>query len=129
VVDEGFGFMATRGVGGGLERRGGFVWDDGRFHLLDHVEVRTDYTPVDHFHERVHAVLRSGDRTWAVEGRALSIVPLRNRQPAASSEGAPGLLRISKAPTKWKVPGDLTAFGMTEYHDQMEDGIPAGLAE
>ena len=33
--DDGSGFMVTRGVAPTAQRRGGFVWDDGHFHLVD----------------------------------------------------------------------------------------------
>lgn len=118
-----FGFMASRIArqdGDGI--RGGFVWEDGRLHLCDHSEVSTDWTDEGHYHRAVQARLRSGEREWAIEGEVLNLIPLRNRR-----EGR--VTRISEGLTRWTVDGERTGYGLSEYLDQMVDGIPVGLDE
>jgi hypothetical protein len=125
AVDDDLGFMLTRAVGPTKQTRGGFVWQDGVFHLVDDFEMRNRFAGEPH-HE-LHAVdvtIRSGDQTWTARGEPKSWVPLRHVQ--AEPEGAPTLLRIVKSPTSWVVDGR-PGVGMLEYHDRMDENRPAGL--
>jgi hypothetical protein len=122
--DANFGFMLTRSLGGDQQRRGGFVWQDGQFHLLDDVELHSDYSS-DGYHTDAHARFRSSGRIWSAQGRTLAHLPLRHRSKMA--DGSEAILRIVKSPTHWTLPDGRSGYGMTEYHDQMHDGKPAGL--
>jgi hypothetical protein len=82
-VGDDFGFMASRIAKRDAEgTRGGFVWEDGRLHLVDHVTVATEWEGPDRYHRQVRATLseHKGDRTWEVTGRVASLAPLRNRR-------------------------------------------------
>ncbi|MGE0387381.1 MAG: hypothetical protein AB7Q97_21855 [Gammaproteobacteria bacterium] len=125
VVDDDFGFMATRALGPTAARQGGFVWENGTFHEIDAVEVRSDYMPDKPYHVASHAQFRSGARTWRADGRTLSYVPLRHARK--HDDGREELLRIVKSPMRWALADGRTAWGITEYHDDMIDGRPAGL--
>jgi hypothetical protein len=118
-----FGFMASRVARRDKEgTRGGFVWDGTALHLVDSVEISTAWSGEESYHETVSLALHSGDRTWSVEGRVLSLIPLRNRR-----EGS--VTRISEGLTEWRVADGPVAYGLSEYLDQIIDGEPVGIAE
>lgn len=133
-VDRDLGFMASRvAKKDGPGTRGGFVWEDGRLHLCDHVEIETATRGDERYHDRIDAVLgssRSG-REWRITGRAISLIPLRNRRQTPDGDWLQ--TRISEAYTQWTVQtGEQegrTGFGMSEYLDQIVDGAPVGLDE
>jgi hypothetical protein len=63
-------------------------------------------------HDRLRAVLHCADgKTLEVEGRVLSLIPLRNRRNGSTT-------RISEGMTKWTCEGR-TGFGLSEYLDQV----------
>jgi hypothetical protein len=133
-VDEGFGFMASRvAKRDGPGTRGGFVWEGGRIHVCDDVEIRTTTRGPEHYHQSIEGVLRSSrsDREWRFTGEAISLIPLRNRRQAPDGEWMQ--TRISEAYTRWTVVddrlGDRVGYGMSEYLDQIVDGLPVGVAE
>ncbi len=140
-VDADLGFMASRVARrDGPGTRGGFVWEHGSMHLCDDVELRTVTVGDDAFHDRIEATLRSSrsNREWHLRGEAVSLIPLRNRRD--TPEGDSLLTRISEAYTRWTVaadphataPGrdvDRTGYGMSEYLDQIIDGMPVGIDE
>ena len=127
AVDDDFGFMLTRGVGPTAETRGGFVWADGRFHLVDGFDLRSSYGGPPRYELRgAEAVVHGGGRTWAASATPLTSVPLRNVQTDAT--GHRTVLRIVKSPTLWTI-GDREGAGMLEYHDRLDEGVPAGLGE
>lgn len=119
-----FGFMVTRSLGGDQQRRSGFVWESGQFHLLEDVELHSDYS-ADGYHTIVHATFRDATRSWNATGRALAHLPLRHR--SKTTDGGEAILRIVKSPTHWTLHDGRSGYGITEYHDQMNDGVPAGL--
>ncbi len=121
---DGFGFMAIRSAGQTLQRKSGFVWENGTFHLLDDVALESDYDARD-YHQRCRVSLRANNRSWTAEGEALHRLPLRHRQTAP--DGSHSLLRIVKGPMRWRISDGRIAWGSGEYHDQMVDGRPAGL--
>ncbi|MEM9514102.1 MAG: hypothetical protein AAGA42_04520 [Actinomycetota bacterium] len=140
-VDADLGFMASRVARrDGPGTRGGFVWEHGTIHLCDDVELHTVTVGGDAFHDRIEATLRSSrsDREWRLRGEAVSLIPLRNRRETPDGESL--LTRISEGYTRWTVvadpeadaPGrdvDRTGYGMSEYLDQIIDGMPVGIDE
>ena len=102
--------------------RGGFVWDGTALHLCDNVEISTGWRGDDSYHDTVHATLHSGDQEWQVEGKVLSLIPLRNRR-----EGL--VTRISEGMTRWTTGDGRVGYGLSEYLDQIVDGAPVGVAE
>lgn len=118
-----FGFMASRVARKDSDgTRAGFVWDQGALHLVNDVEITTSWQGDDLYHQRVGLTMRSKDKAWQVEGRVLSLIPLRNRR-----EGR--VTRISEGMTEWRVADGPTAYGLSEYLDQIIDGRPVGLDE
>lgn len=109
------------------------MWESGRLHLCDDVEIQTRTRGDDHYHDAIEATLRSSrsDREWQVSGEALSLIPLRNRRQAPDGEWLQ--TRISEAYTRWTVRSGSfegrVGYGMSEYLDQIVDGQPVGLDE
>jgi hypothetical protein len=129
-VGSEFGFMASR-VARRDEpgTRGGFVWEDGRLHRCDHVELRTDYRGEESYHEHIEGLLRSSrdGREWRFTGDVLELIPLRNRRRAPDGEWL--TTRISEGMTQWTLADGRVGYGLSEYLDQIIDGQPVGLAE
>jgi hypothetical protein len=125
-----FGFMGSRVARRDSDgTRGGFVWDGERIHLCDGIELDTDYSADEEYHETIRATLHAsgridGDepRSWTVTGRVLNLIPLRNRR-----EGL--VTRISEGLTEWTLEDGRVGFGLSEYLDQIVDGHPVGTAE
>jgi hypothetical protein len=133
-VDRDFGFMASRVAKRyGPGTRGGFVWEKGRIHICNEVEIKTDMRGEEHYHDKIEGTLRSSrsEREWKFTGEALSLIPLRNRRQAPDGEWLQ--TRISEAYTRWTVhSGEFegrVGYGMSEYLDQIVDDKPVGIAE
>ena len=125
AIDDDSGFMLTRSEGCGEARVGGFMWEAGEPHWIDRIELQT--TRDASLRQRsVEVCFYSGQREWRATGISQDTLPLRHRQ--RSAEGADTELRIVKAPTAWRFGDGRHAAGITEYHDLMEAGRPAGLA-
>lgn len=124
--DDDHGFMLVRAVGPTKKTRSGFVWDEGKFHVVDDFEMRNEYAAAPHFELRKTALrIKSGGREWSAAGMPQAWLPLRHRQTDA--QGKPALLRIVKSPTDWVASDGRRGQGMCEYHDLMLDGRPIGL--
>lgn len=138
---EDVGFMASRIARRDSDgTRGGFVWDGDRMHVIRHVTVNTDWSEPGTYHRRVEATLStadpsrpspardaSADRSWTLVGEVSSLIPLRNRRDEL-------VTRISEGLTTWTLtPTDggpsRTAYGLSEYLDQIIDGAPVGIDE
>jgi hypothetical protein len=66
---------------------------------------------------------RAGDREYEITGSVLNLIPLRNRR--TTPEGEQLVTRISEGLTEWKWDGR-SGYGLSEYLDQIVDGIPVG---
>jgi hypothetical protein len=129
-----FGFMGShvaRRSGDGT--RAGFVWDHGSMRLCELLSLDTEWEGDDHYHRRISAVLASGPDQWKITGRVMNLVPLRNRRP--QPDGEVMVTRISEGLTEWTLEsGPVTqgpvpehGYGLSEYLDQIVDGVPVGL--
>jgi hypothetical protein len=133
-VDSDFGFMASRVARqDGPGTRGGFVWERGKLHLCDDVQITTRTRGDEHYHDGIEGTLRSSrsGREWQFTGESMSLIPLRNRRRTPDGDWLQ--TRISEAMTRWEVRSGEYAgrvgYGMSEYLDQIIDGRPVGLAE
>jgi hypothetical protein len=123
-----FGFMCSRVARrDGPGTRGGFVWEDGKLHLCRHAELETTWTGEDSYHESIKGLLKGDDREWRFTGKVFNLIPLRNRRP--DPEGTVRVTRISEGMTEWQTEDGKVGYGLSEYLDQIEDGLPVGLAE
>jgi hypothetical protein len=122
---DGLGFMgAYFGDAGGSDRSGGFVWDGAHLHLCDDIEVSTQ-RDVDSQPQSVTVALAAAQRRWVFRGEVDAVVPLRHRR--RDDDGARNATRIAEAATVWTAEDGTTLYGMSEYLDQVHDGLPVGL--
>jgi hypothetical protein len=128
------GFMASRvAKKEGPGTRGGFVWEDGRMHYCDHVEISTETRGDDQYHQSIEGLLRSSrsEREWRFRGEVIDLIPLRNRRQ--DPDGNWLMTRISEGMTRWTVDSGpyegRVGYGLSEYLDQIIDGSPVGTAE
>src|SRR5512139_817049 len=107
----------------GSQKRHGTYFHDGRYDAIVDARVSSAYD-ASGSHQSLRAVCTT-DRgeELVITGRVLSTIPLRNRRAAPNGE----LLttRISEAFTEWRL-GDRIGYGMSEYLDQVVDGVPVG---
>jgi hypothetical protein len=108
-----FGFMGSHVVRqDGGETRGGFVHRGRALVLVRGIEIETEWTGEEKLHDRIHATLRCADgQDLHVEGRVLSMIPLRNRRDGR-------ITRISEGMTEWRCEGRV-GYGLSEYLDQI----------
>lgn len=124
-IDDDHGFMLVRGVGPNKKTRSGFVWDAGKFHIVDDFDMKNEYADAPNYElKKTSLVIKSGGRQWTAVGTPQDWLPLRHKQ--TNEKGEPALLRIVKSPTDWIIDGRKGA-GMCEWHDLMVDGKPVGI--
>ncbi|MCS6986728.1 MAG: hypothetical protein NZM40_04735 [Sphingomonadaceae bacterium] len=107
----------------GPPRVGGMVLNEGRYDEI--VEARIDSDWDAHGYQtglRARVATESG-AAYEVEGRVLSLIPLRNRR--TGPDGVERTTRITEGFTEYRCNGRL-GFGMSEYLDVLEDGWPVG---
>ena len=62
-------------------------------------------------------------REYQIEGESLALIPLRNRRQTDAGEWRH--TRITEAMSRFHCDG-LTGYGMSEYLDQIVEGVPVG---
>jgi hypothetical protein len=110
---EDFGFMGSHiARRDGVETRGGFVHRGRELVPVRALAIETEFVGAERLHQRIRAQLECADgKTLDVEGRVLSLIPLRNRRDGQ-------VTRISEGMTEWTCEGR-TGFGLSEYLDQL----------
>lgn len=103
-------------------RQGGMVLADGAYHLVRECGIDTDWDE-DGYQTGMRAWARTDEQTYEVAGEVLSLIPLRNRR--ATPDGEHQTTRIVEAMTRFRC-GDRVGIGMSEYLDQIVDGVPVG---
>jgi hypothetical protein len=127
-VGKDFGFMGSRiARRDGPGTRGGFVWDGDALHVCHDFRIRSTWEGDARYHRTIEAELVTQSRTWTVRGSVLRLIPLRNRRRDA--DGNELVTRISEGLTQWTLDDGRTGYGLSEYLDQLVDGMPVGLGE
>lgn len=104
-------------------RAGGMVLRDGEYVMIRDAKIETVYD--EHQCQDTFKVwAKTDEREYEVEGRVMSLIPLRNRR--RTPEGEELLTRITEGMTEYRCDG-LTGHGLSEYLDQIVDGAPVGL--
>ena len=106
-------------------RHVGGVWlADGVYEPLIDVQIDTEWRTDDTYHDRIHAVARTKDAEHVIDGKVLSLIPLRNRR--TTPDGDQLVTRISEGMTEWRDDAGRVGYGLSEYLDQIVDGQPVG---
>lgn len=110
----------------GEPRQGGMVLKDGKYDLISEVSIDSDWD--ENWYQtalRAHVKTESGAE-YDVEGEVLSLIPLRNRRTAP--DGSELNTRITEGMTEYRCNG-MVGYGMSEYLDQIVDGVPVSVSE
>lgn len=123
MVDERNGFVAwSQKIGDTQAPGNGMVLRDGVVEFVDKVAVKSEYGDAPHYAKsmRVSMWTEAGEQVDAT-GTVFHNVPLRNRRDGE-------IARLAEYLVKLDFQG-ATGYGISEYHDKMNDGVPAGMAE
>jgi hypothetical protein len=102
----------------GEVRRGGVLFEDGAHTPITSAEIATETTGEDRYHDRIRCLARTADREVEITGEVRSLIPLRHRRDGL-------MTRIGEGLTEYRWEGR-TGYGLSEYLDQIEDGVPIG---
>ncbi len=106
----------------GEQRRGGMVLRDGEYVMIRDARIETEYDAHD-CQARLKAWAKTDEREYEVTGKVMSLIPLRNRR--TSPDGEEMMTRIAEGMTQYECDG-MTGYGLSEYLDQIVDGVPVG---
>ena len=107
----------------GKVRRSGMVLRDGEYVPIEDARVASEWNDRG-YQTHLRAWARTAEREYEVEGRVLSLIPLRNRRP--QPDGEMRITRITEGMTEFRCDGKV-GYGLSEYLDQIIDGRPVGL--
>lgn len=108
----------------GTQRCGGMVLRDGEYVLIRDVSIEADYD-ADDCQTTFRARARTDEREYEITGEVMSLIPLRNRR--TGPDGIERMTRITEGMTRYTCDG-MTGYGLSEFLDQIEDGVPVGKA-
>ena len=75
------------------------------------------------YQKSLKALISTDHRDYEINGEIESLIPLRNQR--STPDGEQLLTRITEGLTRYECDG-MTGWGMSEYLDQIVDGIPIG---
>ena len=119
-----FGMMLSVVTGETTPREGGMVFRDGVYDLISECKIDTDWD--EHGYQtglRAKVKTRAG-KAYEVEGKVLSLIPLRNRR--TTPDGKELTTRITEGMTQYRCNG-MVGYGLSEYLDQIVDGKPVSV--
>ena len=105
----------------GQTRRCGVLQYGGEYEEITDLDVMTEWTARKD-PRLVRLGVRTARRAVRMDGEVTSLVPLRNRRTVAGREMQS---RIAEGYTRWQW-ADRVGFGITEYIEVLEDGVPVG---
>ncbi|MCC6919677.1 MAG: hypothetical protein IT548_10770 [Alphaproteobacteria bacterium] len=118
-----FAMMLSIVAGENGPRPGGMVLKDGKYELITGCTIDSDWDANGYQTALRSKVTTESGATYDVEGRVLSLIPLRNRRTDAN--GNELVTRITEGMTEYRCNG-MTGYGLSEYLDQIVDGKPTG---
>lgn len=122
---EDFAIMClNKTLGDGRRLIGGMVLNKGRYDLIRDAKIESNWDD-NYYQTSLTAWAKTDHAEYKIEGRVMSLIPLRNRRTLA--DGTELLTRITEGMTEYRCNG-LVGYGLSEYLDQMVDGKPIGMA-
>jgi hypothetical protein len=106
----------------GKVRRSGMVLRDGEYTMIRDCRIESEWD-TNWYQTRLKAWAKTDDREYEVEGRIMSLIPLRNRRE--QPDGSMLQTRITEGMTEYRCDGK-TGYGLSEYLDQIVDTRPVG---
>jgi hypothetical protein len=106
----------------GRRKVGGIVLEGGQYHLIEEAHLTVDYDQ-NRCQAGITATVKTGSKSYHVEGSVLSLIPLRNRR--TTTDGRQLVTRIAEGMTRYTCDGRV-GYGMSEFLDQIVDGEPVG---
>lgn len=100
------------------------VFVDGAYDLITECKIDTDWDEHGYQTALRARVKTRGGRSYEVEGKVMSLIPLRNRRTAP--DGTEFNTRITEGMTEYRCNGQV-GYGLSEYLDQIKDGRPSGM--
>ena len=124
VFDDGFAMMlSVIGDGAGGTRNSGMVLEGGEYKKIVDCTIDSDWD-ARHFQTAMRCWAKTEEGTeYNVDGEVISLIPLRNRR--VGPDGVEQFTRITEAMTRFQC-GARRGIGMSEYLDQVVDGVPIG---
>lgn len=123
LADDKNGFVAwSQKIGDERSPGNGMVLRDGVRELVTKVDVTSEYGPAPHYPTSMTVRMQtdSGEVVTAT-GEVFHNVPLRHRR-------GDEIARLTEVLVRFDFNGT-TGYGISEYHDLMHDGVPAGMSE
>ncbi len=106
----------------GNPRRSGMVLRDGEYVTIRDARIESEWDE-NWYQTKLRAWAKTDEREHHVEGRVLSMIPLRNRRK--TPQGSMLVTRITEGMTEYTCDGK-TGYGLSEYLDQIVDDKPIG---
>jgi hypothetical protein len=109
----------------GQTRRSGMVLRNGAYVMIQDARVESEWDP-NGYQTKLKAWAKTDEREYVVEGRILSLIPLRNRRKR--DDGSHLVTRITEGMTEYTCDGKV-GYGLSEYLDQIVDDKPVGMGK
>lgn len=107
----------------GMQHVWGMVLKNGQYELIESASLENDYDAAFYpWRYKIRAATAS--ETFEVSAKIVSLIPLRNRRQRDNGEWMQ--TRILEGYTEFFCRG-MTGFGMSEFLDQMVEGVPVGI--
>ena len=108
----------------GTTRRTGVVHIDGQLEDITDIDLLTEWTDAKD-PRSMRLMLRTAKRSVTLEGKVLTLAPLRNRRKVGDEML---LTRIAEGFTEWRW-DDRIGLGVSEYIERIEHGQPVGFPQ
>ncbi len=110
------------GAEGSAPMRSGMVLRNGEYAMIRDTRIESEWDE-NWYQTKLRAWAKTDEREYVVEGKVISMIPLRNRRK--DPNGNDLVTRITEGMTEYTCDGK-TGYGLSEYLDQIVDGKPLG---
>lgn len=120
-ADRGFMLLKRTDRQNVVHRQGVLLYD-GHYEEITDLDVITQWSPSKD-PTAIQLGVRTAQRSVIIEGKVLTLAPLRNRRQVGDQSLA---CRIAEGFTEWRWDDGRAGIGITEYIEFLEDGEPVG---